>query len=659
MNFYSLSSLLVSVISIFFGNFVYYKDPKNKLNKTHMLLSILISYMTFNEFVYRQAGDYYTAFLWMKIASFWPLLISVLFHFVLIFTEKELKNKLIYIPIYFPALVFSILILTTDLIAKGPIKEYWGWTYHIVEGPARVLLVVWSAGMGFLSVYLCFRYYLKVTDPIKKQQAKYVTIGFFFPVVLSSTTEGLLPSFGIRSPDLFSLEFLFGIIVVGYAIWRYQLFSLSPATAGENIISTMSDALFLVSPDGTIQEVNQATLKLLGYEEEELIGQPFEIIVAEEEEKAGEELNRTGSIKDFEISLKTKNGIKVSVSLSVSVVRNKDGKQQGIVYIGRDLTERKRIEEELRRHRDHLKELVEERTAELRRINEQLQQEITERKQAEEEKEEIQAQLLHAQRMEAFGILAGEVAHDFNNLLTAIRGYSEVGLMGLPKGDSDYQDLFEEIHNISLRASDLTRQLLLFSRRQPVDSIPLDLNEVVSNLLKMLNRLVSENFSIISELTVALWTINADAGHIEQVIMNLVINARDAMPEGGEIIIRTENVYVDEDYCKTHSYARPGKFVCLSVKDVGVGMDSETMSRIFEPFFSTKGPGKGTGLGLSVAYGIIDQHEGWIDVESQLGHGSTFRIYLPAISPELEEEGRERFNQGVSRQGRENSSCRG
>jgi len=253
------------------------------------------------------------------------------------------------------------------------------------------------------------------------------------------------------------------------------------------------------------------------------------------------------------------------------------------------------------------------------------------------EMKRLEAQFQQSQKMEAIGILAGGVAHDFNNILQAIQGYTDISLLSVQEDNPLYRNL-NEIRKASTRAASLTRQLLLFSRRQPMEFIPFNLNSIVDNLLKMLHRLIGEDITINTELDSELWTVQADAGNIEQVIMNLTVNARDAMPEGGKIIIKTENVHVDKKYCKTYTYAHPGKFVCLMIEDTGIGMDKKTIQRIFEPFFSTKGPGKGTGLGLSVVYGIVKQHEGWINVYSEPGQGSTLKVYLPAVSIKPEEE---------------------
>jgi CheY-like chemotaxis protein len=239
--------------------------------------------------------------------------------------------------------------------------------------------------------------------------------------------------------------------------------------------------------------------------------------------------------------------------------------------------------------------------------------------------------------MEAIGTLAGGVAHDFNNLLTAIQGYIDMTLLEVNTSDRIYKNL-EHTRHACEKAANLTRQLLLFSRKQPMKFETLDLNKTVESLLKMLGRLIGEDILINVDLKPDLWTIRADAGNIEQLLMNLTVNAKDAMPKGGTIHIKTENVTLEEDSLESIPKAKAGKFVCLSVEDTGVGMDKTVIERIFDPFFSTKAPGKGTGLGLSVAYGIVKQHKGWINVYSELEHGSMFKVYLPADSVMLKDE---------------------
>jgi CheY-like chemotaxis protein len=236
--------------------------------------------------------------------------------------------------------------------------------------------------------------------------------------------------------------------------------------------------------------------------------------------------------------------------------------------------------------------------------------------------------------MEAIGRLAGGIAHDFNNLLMVISGYSEFLLDRLGP-DPALRGPAQEIAGASQRASSLTRQLLAFSRKQMLAPKVLDLNGVVTENLKMLTRVIGEDIDLVMVPAPALGAVRADAGQIDQVIMNLAVNARDAMPSGGKLTIETSNVSLDEEYARFHAPLRPGDYVMLAISDTGLGMDSETQSHIFEPFFTTKGP-KGTGLGLSTVYGIVKQSGGYIWVNSEPGKGTSFKIYLPRIAERAE-----------------------
>ncbi len=247
---------------------------------------------------------------------------------------------------------------------------------------------------------------------------------------------------------------------------------------------------------------------------------------------------------------------------------------------------------------------------------------ITERKQ-------LEAQLRQSQKLEAIGQLAGGVAHDFNNILTAV--IMNLGLLGKdPSLGPETRETVAELETEIERAAGLTRQLLLFSRRSGIEVKLLNLNEVVANLVKMLGRLIGENIALRFAPQADLPPLEADAGMLEQVLVNLAVNARDAMPEGGQLCINTARVDLAPDDVPPHPGARPGSFVCLAVADTGCGMEEATLKRIFEPFFTTKEAGQGTGLGLATAHGIVSQHKGWIDVASTLGRGSTFRVFLPA-----------------------------
>ncbi len=241
-----------------------------------------------------------------------------------------------------------------------------------------------------------------------------------------------------------------------------------------------------------------------------------------------------------------------------------------------------------------------------------------------------QSQLTQAQKMEAVGQLAGGIAHDFNNLLTVIMGRSELLLRSLKPADPVRQGI-ELVQKAAGRAADLTRQLLAFSRKQVLQPTSLDLNGVIANLEPMLGRVIGESISLVTSLDPVLGHVRADPSQIEQVLMNLVVNARDAMPQGGRLSIETTHVEMDAAFVRRHPGASPGAYMMLAVGDTGVGMPPEVQAHIFEPFFTTKGPGKGTGLGLATVYGIVKQSEGYIEVDTEPGRGTTFRIYLPRV----------------------------
>ena len=260
---------------------------------------------------------------------------------------------------------------------------------------------------------------------------------------------------------------------------------------------------------------------------------------------------------------------------------------------------------------------------------------ITERKRAEEEMRALEEQLRQSQKMEAVGLLAGGIAHDFNNLLTIIKGYSQLSLLELKEGDL-LKGNIEEIQKATERAANLTGQLLAFSRRQVMQMKVFDFNTLLRDLENMLRRVIGEDIELVTILTDDLGRTKTDPGQIEQVIMNLAVNARDAMPSGGKLIIETDNVELDAEYARAHVAVTPGHYVRLSVSDTGFGMSQEVKEKVFEPFFTTKDKGKGTGLGLSTVYGIVKQSGGNIWVYSELGHGTTFKIYLPRVEEDLD-----------------------
>ena len=258
---------------------------------------------------------------------------------------------------------------------------------------------------------------------------------------------------------------------------------------------------------------------------------------------------------------------------------------------------------------------------------------ITEQRQAHEEKERLQDQLIQAQKMESIGRLAGGVAHDFNNMLQTILGYCDMAFVELDHNNPLHEYILE-IHKAAERSANLTRQLLAFARKQTMNPKALDLNDVVAGMLKMLQRLIGEDIELAWLPGHDLWAVKVDPSQVDQLLANLMVNARDAIRDAGIVTIRTDNVVLDEAFCAAHTETVPGEYVMLMVKDDGCGMDEKTMEHIFEPFFTTKEQDKGTGLGLATIYGIIKQNNGFIDIDSAPDQGTTCRIYLPRFMAE-------------------------
>jgi PAS domain S-box-containing protein len=353
-------------------------------------------------------------------------------------------------------------------------------------------------------------------------------------------------------------------------------------------------AIYLLDAQGNVQTWTSAAERIIGYRAEEALGKPFSQFFTPEGAQSGEpqraleeaaEQGKT-ELEGWRIR---KDGSRFWANSSLSVLTDSAGRVRGFATITRDYSDHKRLEEQLRQ----------------------------------------------SQKMEAVGQLAGGVAHDFNNLLTIINGYSEL-MLGRLKSNDPIRDAIKAIHEAGERAASLTQQLLAFSRKTVLESKILDLNAVVHETEKMLRRLIGEDIILYTALDPNISRVRLDPGLLSQVLMNLVVNARDAMPRGGKLTLETRNVDLDDRYANSHFDVRAGQYVMVAVSDTGGGMNQETQSHIFEPFFTTKGTGKGTGLGLSVVHGIVKQSNGHIEVYSELDAGTTFKLYFPAAEPKVE-----------------------
>jgi PAS domain S-box-containing protein len=364
-------------------------------------------------------------------------------------------------------------------------------------------------------------------------------------------------------------------------IAREELFRL--------ITENAADMIAVVSVDGERLYNSPSYEKILGYIPKEIEGTAgFEQIHPDDREKvqkAASEARRTGLGQSVEYRMRHKNGNWLVLESMASTILDEQGVVEKLVLVNRDITNRKQLEDQFRQ----------------------------------------------VQKMEAVGRLSGGVAHDFNNMLGVIIGYGEIVQEGLD-GKDPLRSSVDEILKAGHRAASLTRQLLAFSRQQVLDPKVLDLNTVVKDMEKMLKRLIGEDVELRTDLGPALASVRADESQIEQVILNLAINARDAMPQGGKLALITANFHMDDNFVRRYPFpVTVGDYILLKVSDTGSGMDARTKARVFEPFFTTKEKGKGTGLGLSMVYGIVKQSNGYIDVSSEVGAGTSFDIYLPKV----------------------------
>lgn len=359
----------------------------------------------------------------------------------------------------------------------------------------------------------------------------------------------------------------------------------------KTLIDSIPDSICLLDDNLRIQWVNKAFEKAFNRKIDELIGVKCYLIIKEEDSVC----EKCIALKVFETcdieieEFKAKNGRIWDVR--AIPVKNQEGKTVNVIEIIRDITEQKKL----------------------------------------------QQQLIHAQRMEAIGILAGGIAHDFKNMLTPIMGFAQLIKMQVSP-ESPIYNYADKIYSAGEKASSLAQGLLTFSRKQLLDIRPVNIDSLIKEFSEIIVRIIGEDIELKLNLNSGKGSVLCDITQIKQVLINLVTNARDAMPKGGVLIISTEILEIDENFTKSHGFGKPGKYVVISVSDTGIGMDEKTKARIFEPFFTTKSPDKGTGLGLAIVYGIVRQHSGYIDVYSELGFGSTFKIYLPLSEVPLEEK---------------------
>ncbi len=874
IHFFCFILYVYLVIYVLFINF---RAPLNRVCAA--LLGCFALWSFGSIFIHNQITPQRTVIILEDIISpGWISFISFFLWFILLFTEKKriLKSWFFYPAIFLPPVLFTYK-QWTNLLVADYVRRYYGWGTIWSTSVWPYLFYLYVVSFLGIGLFLTFKTWKDSPDPIKKKQAKIIFTTTIISFLLGALTNIILPRLHIYAvPDMGDVPSIIWAVGLSYIILKYRFLTITPSTAAENIISTMSDSLILLDVAGNIVRVNQSTLDLLGYQEKELKSRSVEILMAGEYFKNTlfEKVLKGEDIVNHELSFKSKQGEAIPVTFSCSAlkgeadtligmicisrdirewrfmaeelksleekfkvlfenapdayylndlegnfidgnrtaeklvgykreeligknlskfdllpdkqiliaaellarnaqglpggpieftVNRKDGTQVPVevstfpvkiknktvvLGIARDISIRKQAEKELNEYKEHLEELVEERTARLKEINRQFQSEINERKLAEEtlrkskekyqalteninvgiyrttvgadgrfieanpttitmfgyeekgdfmgtkishhyqnpedwktftkkilergfvkneelqlkrkdgtpfigsisavvvkddqeettyfdgiieditERKQLEGQLLQAQKMEAVGRLCGGIAHEFNNKLTAIIGYAELSQMKLdPK--NPISDYLKKLLKTADHARDLIHQLLAFSRKAMIQPRVINLNKILENLQTLLYRALGEDIILDFVPGKKLGNVITDPGQIEQMIMNLAVNSRDAMPTGGKLKIMTENIEVGPDMVARYPYMKPGFYILLTVSDTGCGMTKEELDHMFEPFYTTKRGSRGTGLGLASVYGIVKQNNGFIIIDSQPVQGTSVKIFLP------------------------------
>ncbi len=726
---------------LFLAIYVFIQNRRSWLNRSCAALIASFSIWSFGRiFIHNYQTTKAAATIFENISSIgWCSFSALFLWFVLVLTQQRriLSKWIIYLVLFFPPMIFIYQQWAGNLV-EDHVHYSYGWPGIWSSSIWADFFYLYMSIFVLAGLHFLFSFEKKTSDQIKKKQIRMISITGLICLPLGTLVDIILPLFRIHIiPNIANVVVVVWVIGLAYASVKYKFLTITPATAAENIISTMGDALILLDVEGKVVTVNKAAFEMLGYGEHELIHKSLDLFLYNDKETgtSGEMLVRGAKVGRCDLTFMKKNGKKVNVSFLSSVLKDQEANLVGIVCIARDISRRIQIERELKIYRDHLEELVEARTVELRKSREKyrtltnnlnvgicrctmgptgkfveanpaaikifryksrkeflalqtagIYPSLKTKKQLEDailkkgfvrhtdlklkrkdgihitcfisavgikdarghytyydaviqditEQRQLERQLFMAQKMEAIGRLSGGIAHDFNNQLTSIIGYSEMTVRKLGEA-SPLKDYLKRIIKAADHSKELTQQLLAFSRRAMIQPRVLNLNQVLETFQHLLMPVIGEDIIFEFVPDDELGNIKADPIQIEQILMNLAVNARDAMTTGGKLVFLTQDIDLSESFVKKYPYVKPGPYVLLSVTDTGIGMEKETLSRIFDPFFTTKEQGMGTGLGLSTVYGIVKQNDGYIHFFSKPGQGTTARIYLPRVDEPAEE----------------------
>jgi PAS domain S-box-containing protein len=569
MNVIAWLSLIASISCLFLGIIVYSFNRKSILNKIFLLTALAAFFYSFTTVMMWTSTDFASANFWNKMGTAWPFFVALVATFALVFTEnKWIKNKLNYLILFLPAVAFWLVDLFTSLINGPPVIEYWG--YNDVAAGTLVYYesIIWTIALPILAFVLCFRYYQQANDILQRQRRKYVTIGFAIPIAAFISTNIVARMIDMGIPNLGFIATLFFSGFVGYAIVKYDLFTLDAALAAENILTTMPDSLILADVDAKILRVNERLVNFIGYEKEELINKSITKLCTENQEKTCanllEELASKKIIRNRELIFQSKSGEKLNVFFSGSIVKSKLGHDIGIVCIIHDITDMKKMEEKL----------------------------------------------VKTEKLASIGELAGQIGHDLRNPLAGIKN----GIYLLKKKDNQLaeakkeevfgwiEDAIEDSNRIITSLVDYSSELNL----QPEQCTPKSLVLHALSKIQVPDRLIIIN-NATDEVKMFL-----DAQNMEKVFASIIKNAIDASPEKGSIKIQSMLKELNIE---------------ISFTDSGIGIPENILPKLFTPLVTTKA--KGMGMSLAICKRIVEAHGGKIAVESAVGKGTTFTISLP------------------------------
>ncbi len=525
------------------------------------------AYWAFTESMMWQASSPENALVWESASFLWPFFVVFSVHFALVFTESKLaKGKFIYLVLYFPAVAFSLIRLTTEQLYGTVVKEYWGYVITYTDTWITPMIGLWSGGLSIFAAIITIRYYLKVTDKIKKLQAKCIAIGLSIPVFAFAITNIVFPRIGVDIPNLGNISTGILIGLVAYAIWKYELFGINPALAAENIISTMPDSLVLADPKGKIIKVNKALVNFLKYTEMELIDKSIPELFLDKKHAITilKDLAEKREITNIETKLRTKSNEEKTVTISGSIVRSNRGQDIGITCILHDITYRK----------------------------------------------EMENKLVKAERFASIGELAGMIGHDLRNPLTSIRGATYyLKTKFADKMGNTEKEMFKTIEKSIEYSDKIITDLLDYSRVIKLDFETITPKQLMSNVLSIIQ---TPNNIEVQNLTKDHPVIKVDISKMSRVFANIIKNAFDSMPNGGTLTVT----------CK-----KSNRNLEVYFMDTGEGMSKETLSKLWTPLFTTKA--KGMGFGLPICKRIVEAHGGRISAESLTGTGTTIMVTIP------------------------------